>query len=65
MRGSRNCTYSRRDVTDMLRRVGLPELADMALRELPDPVDAEQLETWGIRHGVTMDELISRMGGSP
>jgi hypothetical protein len=65
MQGSRNYTYSRRYVADMLRRQGFPELADVALRELPDPVDAEQLENWGMRYGVSKDDLISRMGGSP
>jgi hypothetical protein len=49
----------------MLRRQGLPELADVALRELPGPVDAGQLENWGMRYGVSKDDLISRMGGSP
>ena len=57
--------YGRRDVADMLRRQGFPELADVALRELPDPVDAGQLESWGMRHGVIKDDLISNMGGSP
>jgi hypothetical protein len=52
-------------VADMLRRQGFPELADVAVRELLDPVDAEQLESWGMRHGVSKDDLISRMGGSP
>lgn len=65
MQGSRNYVYSRQYVADSLRRQGFPELADMALRELPDPVDIEQLETWGVRYGVSMDDLISRMGGSP
>jgi len=65
MQGSRNHTYSRRSVADMLRRIGYPELADIALRELPDPVDAEQLENLGMRYGVSMDDLISNMGGSP
>jgi len=27
-------------------------------------VDADQLENWGMRHGVSKDDLISRMGGS-
>ena len=49
----------------MLRRAGFPELAEEALRVLPDPVDldsaAEVLESYG----VTRDELIDRMGGSP
>jgi len=65
MQGSRNDMYGRRDVADMLRRQGFPELADVALRELPDPVDAGQLESWGMRHGVSKDDLISNMGGSP
>jgi len=65
MQGSRSYMYSRRHVADMLRRQGFPELADVAVRELPDPVDAEQLESWGMRHGVSKDDLISRMGGSP
>ena len=65
MQGSRNYVYSRQYVADSLRRQGFPDLADMALRELPDPVDIEQLENWGMRCGVSMDDLISRMGGSP
>jgi hypothetical protein len=56
---------ARQDVVDMLRRTGLPELAEEALRVLPDPVDldfaAEVLQSYG----VTMDDLIDRMGGSP
>jgi hypothetical protein len=65
MQSSRNYVYSRRYVADMLRRLGLQELADVALRELPDPVDVDQLENWGMRHGVSKDDLISNMGGSP
>jgi hypothetical protein len=37
----------------------------VALLELPDPVDDEQLENWGMRYRVSKDDLISRMGGSP
>jgi hypothetical protein len=65
MQGSRNYTYGRRDAADMLRRQGFPELAEVASRELPDPVDAGQLESWGMQHGVSKDDLISSMGGSP
>jgi len=57
--------YRREYVADRLRRQGFPELADLALRELPDPVDVDQLETWGMRYGVSKDDLISQMGGSP
>lgn len=47
------------------RHWGLPELAEAAVRELPDPVDSNRLEEWCLRHGLTKDEVISRMGGSP
>ena len=65
MQDSRNYVYRREYVADRLRRQGFPELADLALRELPDPVDVDQLETWGMRYGVSKDDLISQMGGSP
>lgn len=58
-------TYRRQDVADVLRRCGHPELADEALRDLPDPVDIHQLQTWETEHGVYQTELISEMGGSP
>jgi hypothetical protein len=56
---------TRQHVVGMLRRAGLPEMADDALRDLPDPVDNEQVAAWAVPYGVNMDELISRMGGSP
>jgi len=57
--------YKREDVAGWLRRWGYPQLADEALRVLPDPVDVDQLEAWGMRHGLSLDEVISQMGGSP
>lgn len=56
---------AKQDVIDVLRKVGLPELVDEALRVLPDPVDTEQLAKWGQPHGINLSELIDRMGGSP
>ena len=56
---------TRQHVVDILRKAGLPELADAALRELPDPVDSEHVATWAVPYGINMDELINRMGGSP
>jgi hypothetical protein len=56
---------SRQWVVDLLRRMGYAQEADEAARELPDPVDAEQLRAFGDRHGISRDELNSRMGGSP
>jgi len=52
-------------VVDVLYKAGLPEMADEALRDLPDPVDSEQVAAWAVPHGINMGELINRMGGSP
>jgi hypothetical protein len=56
---------TRQHVVDVLRRAGLPEMADEAARELPDPVDSEQVAAWAIPYGVNMGDLVSRVGGSP
>lgn len=56
---------SRQEIVDTLRKAGLPEAADEAMAELPDPVDFEYVVEWGIQHGITRDVLISQMGGSP
>ena len=56
--------YSRQHVIDLLNRLGYAQLAE-ASRVLPDPVDADQVATWGMQHGLTRDDLISQMGGGP
>jgi len=56
---------SRTKVVDLMRRLDYPEVADIAERELPDPVDMDEVMAFGDKHGVTRDDLISRMGGSP
>jgi hypothetical protein len=48
-----------------MHRLGYTELADEASRVLPDPVDADRLSTWILQHGLSHDDLISQMGGSP
>ena len=55
---------TRQHVVDMLRKAGLPEVADDAQRELPDPVDSEQVATWAVPYGINMGELMDRLGGS-
>ena len=57
--------YSRQWVADTLRRNGYPQEADEALRVLPEEVDRRQLEEFSDQHGISRDELVSRMGGSP
>jgi hypothetical protein len=56
---------AKREIVEMLRRAGLPEAADEADRSLPDRVELERAQEFGARCGITRDELISRMGGSP
>jgi hypothetical protein len=57
--------YSRQWVVDTLRTLGYQQEADEASQVLPDDVDREQLEKLADQHGISRDELISRMGGSP
>ena len=52
-------------MVDTLRRLGYAQQADEALQELPDPVDYDQVKQFGEQHGISRDELIDRMGGSP
>ena len=57
--------FTRHEIVAVLRRVGLPEVADEAARSLPDQVDLELAAKFVAPYGITRDELISRMGGSP
>ena len=57
--------HTRQEVVDMLRKAGLREAADEALRDLPDPVDLDRVREWGAEHGISRDDLISLAGGSP
>lgn len=57
--------YSRQYAVDLLKRLGYRELADEAMRELPDPVDVHRLEAWCAQHGLSYSTLINHMGGSP
>jgi hypothetical protein len=56
---------TRQHVVDTLRTAGLPEVADAARRELPDPVDSEKVAAWAVPYGINLGELMDRMGGSP
>jgi len=57
--------YSRQHVIDLLNRLGHTQLAEEASRVLPDPVDADQVSAWWMQNGLSHDDLISQMGGSP
>jgi hypothetical protein len=56
---------SRQHVVDLFHRVGLTDMANAARRDLPDPVDREEVAAWGARWNVDMDYFINQMGGSP
>lgn len=57
--------YSRQHVIDLLNRLGDSDLVEEASRDLPDPVEANQLAKWMFDRGLSYDSLISQMGGSP
>lgn len=56
---------TRQHVVDILRMAALLDVAEEALRTLPDPVEYNHAERFLGQHGITKDELISRRGGSP
>jgi hypothetical protein len=54
------------DVLAVLRRAGVSEQTVEALdAELDDPVDVNRDTNVFFRHGITLGQLIDRMGGSP
>jgi hypothetical protein len=55
----------KQEIVEVLRRAGHLEAAEEVDRSLPDPVELERAAQFGMRYGITRDELISRMGGSP
>jgi hypothetical protein len=48
-----------------LRRLGYTEAAEVAERELPDPVSLEEVKKFTDRYNISRDEVMSQMGGSP
>jgi hypothetical protein len=58
-------SQDRQWLVNTLRRLGYAEAADDAVRELPDPVSLEEVTKFADRYGISRDEVISQMGGSP
>jgi hypothetical protein len=52
-------------LVNTLRNLGYTEAADQAARELPDSVSMEELKKFADRYGISRDEVMSQMGGSP
>ena len=57
--------YERQWIIDTLHRLGYTQAAEAAARELPESISADRLQQFVAKHGVSRDELTSRMGGSP
>jgi hypothetical protein len=57
--------YNMKHVVELLSRMGYKDLAEEAPKVLPDPVEVNQLSNWLFEHGLSYDDLISQMGGSP
>jgi hypothetical protein len=57
----------KQEVLAVLARVGRQDLIEQAKRNLPDPVDTERDidQARLIEYGLTRDQLMNRMGGSP
>ena len=58
-------SQDRQWVIDLLRRLGYTQAAEDAARELPDPVSLEEVMRFADRYGISRDEVMSQMGGSP
>jgi len=52
-------------LVDTLRRLGYAQVADEAARVLPEQVSLDEVIKFTDRFGISRDEVISRMGGSP
>jgi hypothetical protein len=57
--------YDRQWVADTLRHLGYEKEADEALRVLPEEIERDQLKEFGDQHGISLGEMVNRMGGSP
>jgi hypothetical protein len=55
----------RQEVLRVLRRAGITENVDELALVLPETVDLDRDGDLLARHGISHDELISRLGGSP
>ena len=56
---------SRQQIARMLRRAGLEEAAADALAILPERVPAEDIQQFCAAHGLSVESLVDRLGGSP
>jgi hypothetical protein len=55
----------RGEVESILRKAGLPDLAELVERSLPDPVELQEVQKLLAPYGVNRDVLVDRKGGNP
>jgi hypothetical protein len=55
----------KQEIVRLLLNAGFTEAAEEVDRSFPDEVDLKSAQEFGARYGITREELISRMGGSP
>jgi hypothetical protein len=61
-----NEMYERQDADSVLTRVGVPrERRNAILDEIHFPIHLDALQAFLAPFGITHDDLMSRMGGSP
>ncbi len=58
-------SYSKQQVIATMHRAGYEGAAVAAATELPDEVDLDTLQAWAETYGITLDAIVSQMGGSP
>jgi hypothetical protein len=57
--------YSRQHVIDLLHTLRRPELVDEASRDLPDPVDVDQLVAWACSTALPTMRWLARWAAAP
>jgi hypothetical protein len=63
---SQQTEYPKEKVLEVLRKVGISDETVKEIDEaLQDPLKLPRDGAFLLRHGITRDELISMMGGSP
>jgi len=56
---------SLQSIIEVLHRSELNEAAEEARKTLPDPVSEAELARFAQEHGLSVELLMNRMGGSP
>jgi len=63
---SQRTEFSKKRVLQVLRKVGVSDETVKKIDEdLEDPIKMPRDEVFLLQHGITRDQLISMMGGSP